>query len=203
MSAEHDIAKRSAEGESVSKPLDSRTFRQILGQYPTGVSVVAAEVNGEIHGMTVNALTSLSLNPMMMLLCVDKRAKMADFIQQAQGFSINILRREQEALSTYFAGGWKQEKAPPFRFMEWTGGPRLEGCLAAVGCRTKQIIEGGDHWIVLGEVVALHIGIEPRSPLLFHGGMYRKIDFKDGIPAPELDLGKTDVRVFYDPWDEA
>ena len=195
--------QESAEGDPVSMPLDSRTFRQIVGQFPTGVSVVAAEFNGEIHGMTVNSLTSLSLNPMMMLVCVDKRAKMSEFMQQAHGFSINVLREEQEALSTYFAGGWKQPAAPAFKFIEWTGGPRLEGCLAALGCRTQKLIEAGDHWIVLGEIIALHVGIGPRSPLIFHGGMYRRIDVRDSKPAPELDLGKTDVRVFYDPWDEA
>jgi len=194
---------KNVEGDAVSMQIDSRTFRQVVGQFPTGVSVVATEINGEIHGMTANSLASLSLAPMLMLVSVDKRAKMAEFVQQAQGFSINILRDEQEALSTYFAGGWKQPNAPPFRFVEWTGGPRLEGSLASIGCRTQKLIEAGDHWIVLGEVVALHIGVEPHSPLIFHRSMYRKIDFRDGKPAPELDIGKTDIRVFYDPWDEA
>jgi len=183
--------------------IDSRTFRQVVGQFPTGVSVVATELNGVIHGMTANAVMSLSLTPMLMLVSVDKRSKMSDFIQQAQGFSINFLRDEQEVLSTYFAGRWKEPKAPPFRFVEWSGGPRLEGSLAAVGCRMNKIIETGDHWIVIGEVVALHIGVEPHSPLIFHASMYRKIDFRDGKPAPELTIGKTDIRVFYDPWDEA
>ncbi len=183
--------------------LDPRTFRQIVGQFPTGVAVVATEVSGEIHGMTANAVASLSLDPMMMLFCVAKRAKMADLMQQAQVFSINFLREDQQALSTYFAGGWKEAKAPPFRFVAWDGGPRLEGCAAAIGCQLSKIFEGGDHWIVLGEVVALHVGIEPRYPLVFQSGMYRKLDHRESQPAPEdLDAGKTEVRVFYDPWDE-
>jgi flavin reductase (DIM6/NTAB) family NADH-FMN oxidoreductase RutF len=190
------------EEKSVRTTIDTRTFRQVAGQFPTGVSVVATEVNGAIHGMTVNSLTTLSLNPMLMLFCLDRRANMAEFMQQARGFSINILREEQEDLSTYFAGGWKQSNPPPFRFVEWTGGPRLEGCVAAMGCRLQQFIEAGDHWIVTGEVIALHMGAEPHSPLIFHGGVYRKVDFRESRPANQLDLGKNDVKVFFDPWDE-
>lgn len=183
-------------------PVDPRAFRKTAGQFPTGVAVVATEVKEEIHAITVNSLTSVSLDPILMLVCVDKRAKMAEFMQQTKGFSVNFLRDEQQALSTYFAGGWKEKAPPPFRFVVWTGGPRLEGCAGAIGCRLHQLIEGGDHWIVIGEVVALHSGVEPRYPLVFHGGMYRKLDRRKGEEAPDLDSGKTDVRVFYDPWDE-
>ncbi len=138
-----------------------------------------------------------------MLIFVDRRAKMAAFIQQAQGFSINILREDQEAISTYFAGGWKQRKPPSFKFVEWTGGPRLQGFLAAIGFRVQRLIEAGDQWTAIGGSVAPHIGVEPHSPLIFCGGMYRKMYLRDGEPAVDLDIGKADVRAFYDPWDEA
>jgi flavin reductase (DIM6/NTAB) family NADH-FMN oxidoreductase RutF len=182
--------------------IDPKQFRQVIGQYPTGVTVIATEVEGQIHGMTANAVSSLSLDPMLVLFCVAKRAKLADFMREAKGFSINILRDEQQALSTYFAGGWKQEKPPPFRFVPWEGGPRLEGSAAAIGCRLHEIHEGGDHWIIIGEVVAMHIGIEPRFPLVFHSGMYRKLDRREVEPAPDLDEGKADISLFYDPWDQ-
>lgn len=183
--------------------IDPRTYRQTVGQFATGVAVIATEINGEIHSITANAFTSLSLNPMLMLFCIDKRARMAEFMQRSNGFSINFLRDEQQALSTYFAGGWKEPKAPPFRFVPWTGGPRLEGCAAALGCQLYQKLEGGDHWIIIGEVLALHMGVEPRNPLIFHAGMYRKLDRKEKEPAPpDLDGGKADVSVFLDPWDE-
>jgi flavin reductase (DIM6/NTAB) family NADH-FMN oxidoreductase RutF len=184
-------------------PLDKKSFRQVVGQFPTGVTVVATEVDGKVHGMTANAITSLSLEPLTMLFCVGKKTKMAEFIRRAEGFSVNILREDQQALSTYFAGGWKQETPPPFRFVPWTGGPRLEGCAAAIGCKRAELIEGGDHWIVLGEVVALELGIEPRHPLVFHSGMYRKLDRAEQEPAPpDLDQAKSDISVFLDPWDE-
>ncbi len=187
----------------MGEPIDPKAFRQTVGQFATSVTVIAAEVDGEVHGMTANAFTSVSLSPMLVLFCVDKRAKMTDFLLRANGFSANFLRDDQQALSTYFAGGWKEPKEPPFRFVSWAGGPRLEGCAAAIGCRLHQKVEGGDHWIVIGEVVALHTGIEPRNPLIFHAGMYRKLDRKEKEPAPpDLDQGKTDMSVFLDPWKE-
>jgi flavin reductase (DIM6/NTAB) family NADH-FMN oxidoreductase RutF len=182
--------------------IDPRIFRQTIGQFPTGVSVVAAEADGIVHGMTANALTSLSLKPLLMLVCVDKRAKMVEFLERAAGFSINILREDQQALSTYFAGSWKEERPPAFRFVPWEGAPRLEGCAAAVACRSLQRVEGGDHWIVIGEVVALHLGVEPRHPLVFHSGNYRRLDHREIKPAPELSENKMDISVFYDPWKE-
>ncbi len=183
---------------------DPKTFRQTLGQFATGVTVIAAEVGKEVHGMTANAFSSLSLSPPLVLFCVDKRAKMSEFMQRTQGFSVNFLRDDQQALSTYFAGGWKEQKVPPFRFVAWEGGPRLEGCAAALGCRLHKTADGGDHSIIIGEVVALHLGIEPRDPLIFHSGMYRKLDKRDKQPAPpELDSAKADISVFLDPWSES
>ncbi|HEY4613756.1 MAG TPA: flavin reductase family protein [Bacteroidota bacterium] len=187
----------------MNEAIDPRAYRQTVGQFATGVAVIATEANGEVHGMTANALTSLSINPMLILFCVDKRARMAELMKRAQGFSINVLRDDQQALSTYFAGGWKQEKPPPFRFVPWTHSPRLEGSAASVACRLHSITEGGDHWIVIGEVQALHTGIEPRYPLIFHAGMYRKLDRSEIEPAPpDLNEGKADISVFLDPWGE-
>ncbi len=187
----------------MSASIDPKEFRQTVGQFATGVCVIATEVDGTVHGMTANAFTSLSLDPTLVLFCVAKNAKMAKFMRQAQGFSVNILREEQQALSTYFAGGWKEPTAPPFRFVAWEGGPRLEGCAAALGCRLYQLLEGGDHWIVIGEVLTLHRGIEPRYPLIFHAGMYRKLDRKEQEQAP-TDLGQSqaEISVFLDPWTE-
>ncbi|MBM4422244.1 MAG: flavin reductase family protein [Chloroflexi bacterium] len=180
--------------------LDPRAFRQTVGLFATGVTVVAAEREGDVHGMTANAVSSLSLDPMLVLVCVGKQALMASLLQETRGFSINILREDQESLSTYFAGGWKEPTPPPFRFVPWDGGPRLEGCAAAIGCERHQILEGGDHWIVIGRVVALHQGIEPRKPLLFYGGRYGRVDTSASTPAPDLGWVEVPVQIFYDPW---
>jgi len=184
-------------------PLDPLTFRQTMGLFPTGVTVIAARAGDEVHAMTANAVTSLSLDPMLVIFCAGKQTRMAELIRQAAGFSINILRDEQQALSTYFAGGWREAKPPPFRFVPWEGVPRLQGCAAALSCTAHQLAEGGDHWIVVGRVVALHQGIEPRRPLVFFGGRYGRLDMTESAPAPELGAAEVPVQFFYDPWQES
>jgi flavin reductase (DIM6/NTAB) family NADH-FMN oxidoreductase RutF len=182
-------------------PLEPRMFRDILGLFATGIAVIVTQRDGEVHAMTANAVTSLSLDPMLMLFCPGKKSKMAAHLHEMTHFSINFLRTEQQALSTYFAGGWKEPAPPPFRFVPCTeGAPRLEGSLAALGCEKHELIEAGDHWIVIGRVVALHKGIEPHRPLLFFRGNYRYVDFSEGGPAPDIGAGDEPPHIFYDRW---
>jgi len=153
--------------------IDSRTFRQTVGRFVTGVTVIAIDVDGEIRAMTANSFTSLSLDPPLVLFCLGKETKAGHHIRSAPGFSISILREDQRDLSSYFAGAWALDAAPPpFSFTEWEGGPRLDGCMAALGCRTHAIHEGGDHWIVVGEVVATYRAEDAAEPLVFFGGRY-------------------------------
>src|SRR3989304_5598960 len=106
----------------MSKEASETLFREVIGLFATGVTVIAAESEGEIHGMTANAVASLSLEPTLVLACVNKRALLGDILSRAKGFSINILREDQKALSTYFAGAWSEKTPPPFRFVPWEGG---------------------------------------------------------------------------------
>jgi flavin reductase (DIM6/NTAB) family NADH-FMN oxidoreductase RutF len=184
----------------VSADVDPRVFRQVVGHFAAGVTVVAATAEGEIHGMTANAFTSVSLDPPLVLVCVAKKARMAEFVRQAGGFSVNILREEQEALSTYFAGRWTGA-TPPFRFVAWQGGPRLEGCAAALGCELHDVLDGGDHCIPIGRVTAVHLGVEPRQPLVFYGGRYARLDPAERHTAPPIDLVASIIQAYYDPWD--
>lgn len=165
---------------------DARMFRDLAGLFATGVAIVTLEARGEVHAMTANAVTSLSLDPMLMLFCPAKKARLAEHLEHMRQFTLNFLREEQEALSTYFAGGWKSSPAPPFRFVPSAAGPRLEGSLASIGCDVDRVSDGGDHWMVTGRVIALHRGIEPLRPLVFFRGKYRAVDFAEGIPAPDL-----------------
>ena len=168
---------------------DSRAFRNTIGLFATGVTVITTEIKGEVHGMTANAVASLSLDPMLLLASVGKKARMAGLLQEASTFTVNILRADQESLSTFFAGGWKEPGPPPFQFAGWKEQPqmgmtRLENVLAAIACVKHEILEGGDHWIIVGRVVALHQGEPPRSPLLFYGGRYYQLDVTKEHPAP-------------------
>ncbi len=156
--------------------IDPRAFRQTVGQFATGVTVVAAEVGGAIRAMTANSFTSLSLDPPLVLFCVGKQTRMGAVVRSAAGFSVNILQQEQQALSTYFAGGWTEEAPPPFTFEPWEGGPLLAGSAAALGCAMHAIYEGGDHWIVIGRVIALYRNENGTAPLVFWRGRYAALD---------------------------
>jgi flavin reductase (DIM6/NTAB) family NADH-FMN oxidoreductase RutF len=179
--------------------LDPRQFREVVGLFATGVTIIVAEVAGQVHAMTANSVTSVSLDPLLMLFCPSRKARIAQDPQRLTRFSINILRQDQQALSTYFAGGWKDSALPPFRFVDSPAGPRLEGALATIGCRTHSIHEAGDHYVVLGEVIFLHKGITPHQPLLFVSGKYRRVDFSEGVVAPDLaDVEDEPPHIFYD-----
>jgi flavin reductase (DIM6/NTAB) family NADH-FMN oxidoreductase RutF len=177
---------------------DSRRFRDAIGLFATGVAIVVAPAGDEVLAMTVNAVSSVSLDPMLVMFCPGKKTRFAQHLGSLAAFSINILRHEQQALSTYFAGGWKGETPPPFRFVPSRTGLRLEGSLAAIDCTLERSVDAGDHWLVLGRVVDLHSGIGPHRPLLFYRGRYHDVDFSQGIPAPDL-AGPHDEppHVFY------
>jgi 3-hydroxy-9,10-secoandrosta-1,3,5(10)-triene-9,17-dione monooxygenase reductase component len=154
---------------------DARAFRRTVGHFATGVTVIAIEAEGAIKAMTANSFTSLSLDPPLVLFCVGQATNMGRLIGGARGFSVNILCEDQEDLSAYFAGVWKDPSPPPFSFVPWEGGPRLERCRAALGCTVEAVHEGGDHWIVVGRVLALHEAEPPSRPLLFHEGRYSRL----------------------------
>ena len=135
--------------------IDPKEFRRTVGQFVTGVTVIAADLEGKTRAMTANAFTSLSLDPPLVLFCVAKKAHLGEVIYSVKGFSVNILTIDQQPLSQYFAGGWKEPTPPPFTFEPWEGGPKLAGVSAALGCTIETIHEGGDHFIVVGRVLAL------------------------------------------------
>jgi len=125
--------------------------------------------------MTANSLTSVSLEPILLLVCVQKTAHIMPHLQANEVFSLSILSYEQIPLSDYFAGRSPLPEPPPFEFVTWEGGLRLAGCVGALGCVRHQVLEGGDHWIVLGRVTALYCSDDPPHPLIFFGGRYRRL----------------------------
>jgi flavin reductase (DIM6/NTAB) family NADH-FMN oxidoreductase RutF len=178
---------------------DVRRFRDTIGLFATGVTVVVAHAGGEVLAMTANAVASLSLDPMLVMFCPGKKSKVAQHVADLSGFSINILRQDQETLSTFFAGGWKETAPPPYRLVESRCAPRLEGCLASIECEPWQVIEVGDHWMVIGHVLELHTGIPPHRPLLFHSGRYRHVDLSQSTPAPDLtNIHDEPAHIYYD-----
>ena len=131
-------------------------FRKAMGRFATGVTVVTTGADGEVHGMTANAVTSVSLEPMMLLLCVDKDADSHEILSRAGVFAVNILSDNQQEISNRFAikddaGTHSLDGVP--HTIGMTGAPILEGALAYLDCRTVTEQEAGDHTIFIGEVV--------------------------------------------------
>ena len=171
---------------TIPSAVDPKLLRQTVGRFLTGVTVIVCAVEGELLGMTANSFTSLSLDPPLVLFCPGKHTRTGQNVASIETFSVNVLREDQQPLSNYFAGGWKQPEPPPFRFVQQADVPYLEGSLATLLCRTYDVVEGGDHWIVIGEVVGAHQGPDPLHPLGFHMGRYATIE-KSAI-APSLNL---------------
>lgn len=178
---------------------DARRFRDTMGLLATGVAVIVGRSGEEVIAMTVNAVSSLSLEPMLALFCPGKRTNFGQRLDAISNFTINFLRHEQQALSTYFAGAWREPSPPPFRFVPWRAAPRLEGALASLDCECERTVDTGDHWLVVGRVRELHTGIAPHRPLLFFQGRYHGIDFSPGVPAPDLSAEDEPAQVFYVP----
>src|SRR5512139_2103441 len=138
-------------------PVDHREYRHTIGMFATGVTAIAAGQEDHLHIMTANAVTSLSLDPLLLLFCVSKDARMSKHLRDHPTFSVNILRQDQADLSPYFAGIWKGEEPPHFDLTPWHGACRLEGCLASVCCELHEMHDGGDHWIVVGRAIDVWI----------------------------------------------
>jgi flavin reductase (DIM6/NTAB) family NADH-FMN oxidoreductase RutF len=146
--------------------LDQARFREVLGHFATGMTIVTALEDGEPVGFTCQAFAALSLDPPMVILAPARSSTSWPRIAKAGAFCVNILEEHQEALSRTFAvsGGDK------FDGVGWTpgvtGAPVLEGSLAVIECRLGEIFDGGDHELVTGLVVAMEVG--EGAPLLFY-----------------------------------
>lgn len=153
---------------------DPRAFRRALGNFATGVTVMtAATPNGQKVGVTANSFNSVSLDPALILWSIDKRSTSYEVFAEATHFAVNILAADQIELSNQFARP-SDDKFAGIDFARGTGGaPLLADCAARFQCERHQILEGGDHWIMLGKVVAFDdFG---RSPLLYHQGAYSMV----------------------------
>ncbi len=153
---------------------DPQLQRHIFGRFATGVTVVTTRIGEQLHGMTANAVTSLSLDPPLVLVAVDRKAGMHAALHAGQCFALNILNDTHEHLSRRFAKSGPKEFADLDVTTAVTGAPILKEALGWVDCRITQVLAGGDHDIFLGEILAGGHNEEGR-PLLYYGGKYRKI----------------------------
>jgi flavin reductase (DIM6/NTAB) family NADH-FMN oxidoreductase RutF len=155
------------------KTVEPAHFRDVMGHFTTGVTVVTASSPSGPVGMTVNAVCSLSLDPLLVLVCFANSARTLRVVRRTRRFGVNVLAGGQQELAVLFAS--KQPEATKFAGVQHTvqdGIPVIEGTLAWVGCTLERLIPGGDHTIGIGAVTAAEIaGGEP--PLVWYRGEYR------------------------------
>ncbi len=157
--------------------VDAADYRRIMGHFVTGVTIVAAThpETGTPCGLTASAVASVSLDPLLVLVCVERIADSHDCVARAGAFSVNVLDAGDEVLSRRFAEYHRADKFDGVAYRtEATGAPVLDDALAWVDCRVWAEYDGGDHTIFVGEVVAGDAG--PGSPLLYYRGGYGRLD---------------------------
>ncbi|GJG85556.1 flavin reductase [Gemmatimonadetes bacterium T265] len=150
-------------------------FRATLGRFATGVTVVTATAGGRDYGMTVSAFASLSLDPPMVLVCVDRAATMHGVLADDSVFAVNMLAAGQEALSRRFASGDPTDRFAGVGYTRGAlGAPLLDGTLAWLECRVEARHAGGDHSIVVGAVA--EVGVREARPLLYYRSGYASLE---------------------------
>lgn len=155
--------------------VDTRQLRDALGHFATGVTVVTLWHDGEVHGMTANSFTSVSLDPPLLLVNIAKGNRTHDLVTQIGRFGVNILGEEHEDVSTHFAQAGERETPESIRFQSSNGGsPIMDGAIAWFDCTVWNSYDGGDHTIFVGHVD--HFDAPGGKPLLFFKGRYGKID---------------------------
>jgi flavin reductase (DIM6/NTAB) family NADH-FMN oxidoreductase RutF len=152
---------------------DSKRQRQIMGRLATGVTVVSTKAGDDGWGMTANAVTSLSLEPPLVLVAVVRDSQTHTYLQDSRFFAVNILSEEQEELSNRFAFKGPKDFSDLEVETAITGAPILKDAIGWVDCRLTEILPGGDHDIFIGEIVAGDVG--DGRPLIFHEGKYRRL----------------------------
>ena len=156
-------------------PLDPDRFRAAMAMLPTGVTVVSAQGPDGPAGATANAVCSLSIEPMLMLACLDRGSRTLLAVQAANHFGISVLHSGQEQIARSFAT--KAPVADKWAGVAWSeleGIPAIDGALVWIACELRDVVAAGDHVIVTGEVRDLTSG--EGDPLVFSGGQYRPLN---------------------------
>ena len=161
-------------------PPTSRQYRDAVGMFATGITVVTARAGGFGHGMTANSFTSVSLDPPLVLVCVVRDAVMHKVLDNVGSFGVSVLAAGQEDLARYFSDPGRPMGMAQFVPLDWhpapvTGTPLLDGALAWLECTVEAACPGGDHSVFLGRVQWVKVG-QAGGPLLYWAGGYLPLD---------------------------
>ena len=174
-----------AEAPSNSLAIDPALFRRVMGSFATGVTVITAEADDAVRGMTANAFMSGSLAPPLCSISVAKKARMHELLEKAGHFGVSMLARDQEGVSQHFARQGATEPDVTFEHIE--GIPVLAGVSASLAAEIDTHHDCGDHTLFIGRVIGLReFG---RAPLVYHAGKYASLHYKKEVPAdPAIDF---------------
>jgi flavin reductase (DIM6/NTAB) family NADH-FMN oxidoreductase RutF len=162
---------RRAAGSSYDPVIDATEYRDVIGHFATGVAIVTCQGDDGPAGLTTNAVTSLSLDPLLLVVCFDNGSRTLPAVRSAKRFAVNVLRAGQEDLAAVFAS--KRVGREKFESVTHTvahGVPVLDDALAWVACELVELLPGGDHTIGIGAVIAG--AATEGEPLVFHRGRY-------------------------------
>ena len=164
---------------------DSDTFRKVMGHFVTGVTVVTTLENGEPQGITVNALSSVSLEPPLVVVALDRRRYITPKVHAAGRFAVSVLGEHQQALADCFAGAPVQPGRERFCGAAWTPGatglPLLDGAIATLECTVVGVHPIGDHDLFIGQVEALNSEEHHPQPLLYFRRRYLRVERSESI----------------------
>ena len=153
--------------------VDPMLQRHVMGRFATGVTVVTTRAGDEMCGMTANAVMSLSLDPPLIVVSVDKAAHMHGALLESRCFAVNVLKQEHESLSRRFARRGPKDFSDLSCTVEETGSPILDDALAFADCKVVEVLPGGDHDMFVGELLAADS--RGGQPLIFYGGNYARL----------------------------
>ena len=158
--------------------MEKGLFRQVMGRYATGVTVVTTSLDGKNYGFTVNSFTSVSLHPPLVLICVNSTSETCRVLQESKHFAVNVLTSNQEDLSNLFANP-NIRAGERFKNIDFStsssGSPILPDVLAWIDCSLHEVVDGGDHLIFIGRVTDMAAETEDsESPLLYYSGTYKR-----------------------------
>jgi len=156
-------------------PIEHNELRRVMGHFATGVAVITTrDVDGKPFGLTANAVSSVSLTPPLLLVCVDKKAESHPAFERSGQFTVNVLAREHEDVSRRFAVSGGDKFSDVSHRAGRTGSPVLDGAIAVVECRVVAAHDAGDHTIYVGEVEHAEAAAD-GEPLLFFRGKYHRL----------------------------
>ena len=165
--------------DSHTLAVDVSAFRKAMGSFPTGVTVVTVACgDGSMHGVTVNSFSSVSLDPMLVLVCLHQTSRAVGQIERAGAFGVSVLSAGQQDISRWFANRHRPAGSAMFDGVPLelgvTGCPLVAGAAASFECRQRHAYRAGDHLIMLAEVVTL-VHRPQLEPLVFHAGTYKSL----------------------------